>query len=45
MNNRKKDPKKVKGGRALLKQRGRDWFSKIGKAGRRKQLAAAKKKA
>ena len=44
MNNQKKDPLKVKAGKALLKKRGRDWFRKIGKKGRKVQLGAAKAK-
>jgi len=31
-----------KGGKALLKKRGREWFSKIGKKGRRAQLKKKK---
>jgi len=40
MNNHEADPLKLKAGKALLKKRGRDWFSRIGKKGRRAQLKA-----
>lgn len=39
MSNKQIASQASKGGKALLKKRGRDWFSKIGKKARKKQLS------